>query len=275
MSSLLVLLFLLALLGLVTGIFKPLSVPLMGRKSRGRIFKFYGAAAVILFVLVGLTAPKPEQSSSPQPLSSNLPTAPVTQPIAIQSAPLSPESSLTSNHPLSQFKFPQQTCGDLAVGENDTWYPVFADADRFTDIQQNYCADAIKTVRQQSGKPAVQVASFVNQEKAIAFAQAVKGDVGKPTDLKTTSTPTRLSERKIAPQAIAPASPATLAIGSPIREAVQGSCDCPYDIDRKGRSCGSRSAYSRPGGSSPACYVGDRSERPGLGSGNEHFEHRF
>ncbi|MFL6846449.1 MAG: hypothetical protein ACJ8ER_16400 [Allosphingosinicella sp.] len=36
-----------------------------------------------------------------------------------------------------------------------------------------------------------------------------------------------------------------------------GSCPCPYNTDRAGRSCGRRSAYSRPGGYSPRCYPGD------------------
>ena len=36
-----------------------------------------------------------------------------------------------------------------------------------------------------------------------------------------------------------------------------GNCPCPYNTDRAGRSCGRRSAYSRPGGYSPRCYPGD------------------
>ena len=42
--------------------------------------------------------------------------------------------------------------------------------------------------------------------------------------------------------------------GEPRRSPRVGSCDCPYDLMRNGRSCGGRSAYSRPGGRSPACY---------------------
>lgn len=41
---------------------------------------------------------------------------------------------------------------------------------------------------------------------------------------------------------------------TPVRASRSGSCDCPYDTDSAGRSCGSRSAYSRPGGASPICY---------------------
>jgi hypothetical protein len=36
-----------------------------------------------------------------------------------------------------------------------------------------------------------------------------------------------------------------------------GSCPCPYNTDRAGRSCGRRSAYSRPGGYAPVCYASD------------------
>lgn len=36
-----------------------------------------------------------------------------------------------------------------------------------------------------------------------------------------------------------------------------GSCPCPYNTDRAGRSCGRRSAYSKPGGYSPLCYPAD------------------
>ena len=39
------------------------------------------------------------------------------------------------------------------------------------------------------------------------------------------------------------------------REPRPGSCDCPYDYTSSGSRCGGRSAYSRPGGASPVCYV--------------------
>jgi hypothetical protein len=40
-----------------------------------------------------------------------------------------------------------------------------------------------------------------------------------------------------------------------------GSCPCPFNRDRAGRSCGRRSAYSRPGGASPMCYAEDVSQK--------------
>jgi hypothetical protein len=36
-----------------------------------------------------------------------------------------------------------------------------------------------------------------------------------------------------------------------------GNCRCPENTDRAGRRCGARSAYSKPGGREPLCYVGD------------------
>ena len=41
----------------------------------------------------------------------------------------------------------------------------------------------------------------------------------------------------------------------------RGNCPCPYNVDRAGRRCGRRSAYSRPGGASPLCFPSDVSER--------------
>lgn len=46
--------------------------------------------------------------------------------------------------------------------------------------------------------------------------------------------------------------------GTPLREPTRGQgCQCPYDLDRRGGTCGGRSAYSRPGGEEPRCYVGE------------------
>jgi len=39
--------------------------------------------------------------------------------------------------------------------------------------------------------------------------------------------------------------------------AYKGNCPCPYSKNRAGRNCGGNSAYSRPGGSKPVCYVTD------------------
>lgn len=39
-----------------------------------------------------------------------------------------------------------------------------------------------------------------------------------------------------------------------------GNCPCPYNSMRNGRSCGGRSAYSKPGGYAPLCFPQDVTE---------------
>jgi hypothetical protein len=41
----------------------------------------------------------------------------------------------------------------------------------------------------------------------------------------------------------------------------RGNCPCPYNVERAGRRCGARSAYSRPGGASPICYDKDVTQK--------------
>lgn len=36
-----------------------------------------------------------------------------------------------------------------------------------------------------------------------------------------------------------------------------GKCPCPYSVMSNGKKCGKRSAYSKPGGYEPLCYVSD------------------
>lgn len=48
----------------------------------------------------------------------------------------------------------------------------------------------------------------------------------------------------------------TLLIRDSIR-AYKGRCPCPYSIARDGSECGGRSAWSRPGGANPLCFVSD------------------
>lgn len=42
--------------------------------------------------------------------------------------------------------------------------------------------------------------------------------------------------------------------------AYPGNCPCPYNVDRAGRSCGGRSAWSKAGGYSPICYTREVSD---------------
>lgn len=69
------------------------------------------------------------------------------------------------------------------------------------------------------------------------------------------------AEEQVKPSVSATAALSTAAIAKLLIaasiEAYPSSCACPYQSDRGGRSCGRRSAYSRPGGFAPLCYIKD------------------
>ena len=86
-------------------------------------------------------------------------------------------------------------------------------------------------------------------------------------DYTSTTLPRPTVQAAPAPQSIAPAATpgrsrseiVQLIITSSINS-YGGSCPCPYNVDRGGRRCGGRSAYSKPGGASPLCFPDDVSE---------------
>ena len=40
-----------------------------------------------------------------------------------------------------------------------------------------------------------------------------------------------------------------------------GNCPCPFNVDRAGRRCGARSAWSKQGGRTPICYATEVSDQ--------------
>lgn len=82
---------------------------------------------------------------------------------------------------VSEFSFPQTNCGDQAAQPSGTWYVVYLDGANPDEVRREYCRDAIGTVRDGSGVPTVQVASFIDYNKALRFAAAVGGEVEATT----------------------------------------------------------------------------------------------
>ena len=100
--------------------------------------------------------------------------------------PVDPSSSPTISSSPSpstsayKFEFPQASCGD-PLAEAGSAFPVFIDDRTVEEIRSKYCADAYPVSRRQkTGKPSVQVASFIDRPKAEAFAREVGGEVGEP-----------------------------------------------------------------------------------------------
>lgn len=107
-----------------------------------------------------------------------------------------PDAGATSSEAetASEFTFPQTNCGEAASQPSGTWYVVFKDGANPDEVRREYCRDAIGTVRDGSGVPTVQVASFTDYDKALRFAAAVGGEVEATTydnqSTSATATPT-------------------------------------------------------------------------------------
>lgn len=77
----------------------------------------------------------------------------------------------------AEFNFPQASCGEQATEPSGTWYVVYLDEANPDEVRRKYCRDAIGTVRDETGVPSVQVASFTDYDKALKLAAAVDGEV--------------------------------------------------------------------------------------------------
>jgi hypothetical protein len=84
--------------------------------------------------------------------------------------------------------FPLASCGDSNPGGTNYWYPVFitnSQANLFL-VRRDYCRDAFPKYRKERGITSIQVASFLDPQKAEQFAQIMRNkidnaEVGQPT----------------------------------------------------------------------------------------------
>jgi serine/threonine protein kinase len=157
-----------------------------------------GAGGALLLGLAGfgvfsMVAPKSEVSVVNNPLTEVSPS-----PNGGQSSPdpgviAEPNLGNTTN-PFEQGFFPQAVCGDsLPVGQQYYpvhLYPVFLDYSEgnLQAVQSRFCHDALKKIRQGTGKLSVQVASFTTLERAEFFRVFIarrfgSAEIGQPTTI--------------------------------------------------------------------------------------------
>lgn len=95
-------------------------------------------------------------------------------------------------------------------------------------------------VKRAINSPPTPVKKAVNSPPSIAPVPKVVEQLPKQSPAKTLVKPTSNPSPKL----------------KPIGASKAGDCDCPYDTDKAGKSCGARSAYIRKGGRSGAqCYT--------------------
>ena len=158
----------------------PLGILLLWRTAWARQIKMTGTVISSLLLLSVLS----DNSVEPETHSNQRSPAPASSTIATPTLTLTPSASAPitiATATTSPFNFPQSSCGDSSNDTNDTWYPVFVDGGTLENIRIRYCADAVATVREDTGADTVQIASFTRRDRAEAFAQAVKGEVGTPS----------------------------------------------------------------------------------------------
>jgi serine/threonine protein kinase len=136
----------------------------------------------------------PDNNSSPDSTPKNTPLAdnnssPDSTP-TVTSSPLNTTPASSSNE-FDTAQFPKETCGDsppTTSASQTQFYPVFIEysESNLQTVKSNFCADAYKANRKDTGQVAIQVASFTNRDRAELFTDFMNrklgsGEVGQPT----------------------------------------------------------------------------------------------
>lgn len=279
----LLLLFLLLPIALIVGLIRPSLVIPTAYPTRIKALITYGLATVLFFVLLGFssllvpqqTANQAELPSTSSPnLESPTPPSPSPSPSLTpqQRAAEKPEveqpSQPEANSTLDRNTLPsgnQQSSGASGAPEAAT----------VTSVAVLTATDLNSQINlRETPSPSGKRLGYGLVGDRVGIIQKKTGDDGSTwylvkfprsgaqgwiredfVTLNGTSQPPEVSPSPV--ELSTPSESPTPEIGSPIRSPISGSCQCPYDTDSRGRQCGARSAYSRPGGGSPQCYVGE------------------
>ncbi|MEG4504485.1 hypothetical protein QUA81_10230 [Microcoleus sp. F6_B4] len=149
-----------------------------------------GKISVILLVLVSGCSGF-ENTSNPNTASTQVPThTPTPTPTTASTQPPNPFESVS---------FPLDACGDKLPDDQKVYpvslYPVFLEysEEKLTQVKSSFCRDAIKKVRESTGKDEIQVASFIGSERANQFKEfisakvGISGSIGQPTAIAAKS----------------------------------------------------------------------------------------
>lgn len=134
--------------------------------------------------------PDPEVTVTPTPPLDPSPD-PSLPPIIKGSSRPSPAVS-SSQNPFDRVSFPQGSCGDTLPRNPALYpvnfYPVYIDnqGQNLAMVQSRFCSDAYAMRKKDTNQPAIQVASFLDQQRAQFFAEFMQqqmgsGEVGPPT----------------------------------------------------------------------------------------------
>jgi hypothetical protein len=175
------------------------------------------------------TPPESVSSSSPSP------------------SPQTGSSQLIAGSP-TLTQYPLDACGDVDTGTEETWYPVFIEGTDLSRAHQ-YCKNAFVVTRTETGRSAIQMASYSSYERALELAQQVGGEVGQPIHSVIDSEPSAVQSESTSvvyqEYVEAPTEAVSISAGSGSRGS--GLCETPDDLDIRGNRCGNRAASVRGG----------------------------
>lgn len=149
-----------------------------------------GKISVILLVLVSGCSDFGNKTN-PNTVSSQTPT--------ITPTPAPTTASTQAPNPFESVSFPLDACGDKLPDDQKVYpvslYPVFLEysEEKLTQVKSSFCRDAIKKVRESTGKNEIQVASFIGTERANQFKEfisakvGISGSIGQPTAIAAKS----------------------------------------------------------------------------------------
>ena len=106
--------------------------------------------------------------------------------------PNSDSSSNLASNPFHRVSFPQASCGDSLPTDKNAYpinfYPVYIKANdsNLQKVKSQFCRDAYTKKRKDTGQKAIQVGSFISEEKAKDFKDFMlqkfgSGEIGQPT----------------------------------------------------------------------------------------------
>ena len=175
-------------------------------------------------------------------------------------APKAPPSTMSdqrpSSPPTSTASTPSETAGSHAVAETTTKFVSGNGvALRGAPNPKSQIIDRLDRGRKvellQSDLQWSRIKDVLTQKEGWVATRFLQDDHPKQEEISKPSEP-----KSKPPPTLSP----TIIIQRIIAESLAnypGTCACPYSTDRRGRRCGSRSAYSKPGGYAPICFAQD------------------